>query len=245
MGSLLERLSIRNKLWAMVLLFMAAIVVGSIIDVRTERDVLLGEKRMKTRHLVEAAHSLLAHYYELQKSGALTEETAKVQAIQALKALRYEKVEYFWINDFTTPVPKMIMHPIVPALDGKVLDAEKFNCATSMQAGIDGPVIDTGGKKNLFVAFDEVANQAGSGYVTYDWPKPKAGGGTTDALYPKLSYVMKFDGWNWLVGSGIYIDDVNQAVREQALRNLALVGMTGGLLLLLAGILARSITAPL
>ncbi|HEX8988323.1 MAG TPA: methyl-accepting chemotaxis protein, partial [Rhodocyclaceae bacterium] len=47
------------------------------------------------------------------------------------------------------------------------------------------------------------------------------------------------------VGSGIYIDDVNQAVREQALRNLALVGMTGGLLLLLAGILARSITAPL
>jgi methyl-accepting chemotaxis protein len=245
MFGFLDRLSVRNKIWTMVLLFVSAIVVGSFIDVSTERTLLLSEKRLKTRHLVEAAHSVLAHYYGLQKSGALTEEAAKAQAIQAIKAMRYEQNEYFWLNDFTTPVPKMIMHPTVPALDGKVLDADKFNCATSMQAGIAGPVVETDGKKNLFVAFNEVANRAGSGYVTYDWPKPKSGGGTTDRLFPKLSYVAKFDGWNWLIGSGIYTDDVNQAVQEVAIRNVMLVGLAGALLLAVAGILARSITGPL
>jgi methyl-accepting chemotaxis protein len=245
MSAFLDRLSVRNKIWAMVLLFVAAILAGSIIDIGTARDILMAEKRLKTRHLVESAHSLLAYYHGLEKNGTLTEEAAKAQAMQALKAMRYERSEYFWINDFTTPIPKMIMHPTVPALDGKVLDAEKFNCATSMQAGIDGPVVETNGKKNLFVAFDEVAGKAGAGFVTYDWPKPKAGGGTTDALFPKLSFVMKFDGWNWLVGSGIYIDDVNLAIQQQAMRNMALVGVSGVLLLLLAVILARSITRPL
>jgi methyl-accepting chemotaxis protein len=240
----LDHLSVRNRIRAMVLLFVSAVVVGSVIDVMTSRDILLGEKRLKTRHLVESAHSLLAHYHQLQKSGALSEDEAKVQAIQALKAMRYDQSEYFWINDFTMPFPKMIMHPTVSALDGKVLDAEKFNCATSLQAG-DGPVVPTDGKKNLFVAFNEVANQAGSGFVTYDWPKPKSGGGVTDALFPKLSYVMKFEGWNWLVGSGIYIDDVNQAVHQQLVRNVALVAASATLLLLVAGVLARSITGPL
>jgi methyl-accepting chemotaxis protein len=65
----------------------------------------------------------------------LTEEEAKQQAIAAVKRLRYEKAEYFWINDLGKPVPKMVMHPTVPALDGKVLDEARFNKAISLQAG--------------------------------------------------------------------------------------------------------------
>lgn len=90
----------------------------------------------------------------------MDEAAAQAAATAALKAMRYEDKEYFWINDLATPVPRMVMHPAVPALDGKVLDAERFNCATSQQVGLTGKVIDTGGKKNLFVAFNEVVNQA-------------------------------------------------------------------------------------
>jgi methyl-accepting chemotaxis protein len=106
-------------------------------------------------------------------------------------------------------------------------------------------VIDTGGKKNLFVAFNEVVNQGDSGYVTYDWPKPVAGGGTTTELFPKLSYVRKFGPWGWVVGSGIYIDDVQQAERAQRMKSFSVVLVVGLFLIGIATLLARSITRPL
>ena len=180
------------------------------------KDSLLQDRKEKTRNLVESAHSLVVHYRDLQKSGALEENAAKAAAISAVKAMRYEGKEYFWINDLGTPIPKMLMHATVPALDGKLLDAERFNCATSLQPGVDGPVEATDGRRNLFAAFVDVANKAGRGFVTYNWPKPKEGGGTTTELYPKLSFVMKFDDWGWVIGSGIYIDDVDALFRRQA-----------------------------
>ena len=185
-------MSIRTRILIVIGLAMAALVAIIAFNALQVRSALIAEKQLKTRHLVESAYGVLEFWHAKQKAGAVDEETAKREAAAAIKAMRYEGKEYFWLNDFTVPVPKMIMHPAVPALDGKVLDAEKFNCATSMQAGIDGPVVTTDGKKNLFVAFNEVAGKAGVGYVTYDWPKPVAGGGTTKELYPKMSYVKKF-----------------------------------------------------
>jgi methyl-accepting chemotaxis protein len=148
--------------------------------------------------------------------------------------MRYEQKEYFWLNDLSTPVPKMIMHPTVPALNGKVLDGANFNCATTQQAGIDGPIVPTDGKKNLFVAFNEVVQKSGHGFVTYNWPKPKLGGGTTEELFEKLSYVQKFEPWGWVIGSGIYVDDVNSKFWELALQ-------FGGMVLLVMLLLAATI----
>jgi methyl-accepting chemotaxis protein len=103
----------------------------------------------------------------------------------------------------------------------------------------------TDGKKNLFVAFNEVVQQSGHGFVTYNWPKPKLGGGTTEELFEKLSYVKKFEPWGWVLGSGIYIDDVDQKFWELALQfgSMVLVVM------LILGLMIRwqvaGITRPL
>jgi methyl-accepting chemotaxis protein len=229
----------------MVVLFLASLLLVSAYDIAAVRDVLNAEKKLKTRHLVEGAHSVVGHFHALQQSGQMSEEAARTAAIAALKAMRYEKTEYFWINDLTAPVPKMVMHPTVPALDGKVLDAERFNCATSLQAGLDGEVVATDGKKNLFVAFNEVAGRGGLGYVTYDWPKPKSGGGVTEELFPKLSFVQRFEPWGWVIGSGIYIDDVEEAVRMRALQSLGMVAAVGVALVLLASLIVSNITRPL
>jgi methyl-accepting chemotaxis protein len=245
MRQFLDNLNIRNKIWLMILLFLGAIVVGSAVDVSTIRSTLWAEKELKTRHLVETAYSVLARYYELQKNGTLTEAVARAEAIGTIKALRYEGNEYFWINDLGKPIPTMIMHPTVPSLDGKLLDAEKFNCATSQSFGDTGKVIETGGKKNLFVAFVEVADKSGKGYVTYNWPKPKAGGGASEELYPKLSYVKKFEPWGWMIGSGIYVDDVDATIVARVWHNVALVALSAVIILLIAGVLVRSITRPL
>jgi methyl-accepting chemotaxis protein len=241
----LDNLSIRDKIWLMVALFLGAIIVGSVMDVMEIRHILQSEKQLKTRHLVETAYSVLARYHDLQRSGALSESSARAEAIATIKAMRYEDKEYFWINDRGKPYPTMIMHPTVPALDGKVLDAEKFNCATSQSFGDAAEPVMTDGKKNLFAAFVEVAEKSGKGYVTYNWPKPKSGGGTSDELYPKLSYVKLFEPWGMVIGSGIYVDDVDAAVQHRVWHTAEIVLAATIVLLLLAGMLRRSITRPL
>jgi len=99
------------------------------------------------------------------------------------------------------------------------MDAAQFNSAAN-------------GQKNLFVAFVDVVNQGGQGYITYAWPKPMVGSGVTEQRYPKLSYVKKFAPWGWLIGSGVYVDDVDAAVRREGERNVLLVSGTGIVLML-------------
>ncbi|WP_300454920.1 bacteriohemerythrin [Accumulibacter sp.] len=233
----LRRLSLINRLSLMAVLALLAmlLIVGE--SLWSEHDLLYSDRQVKTRHLVEVATGILEHYHGLQKAGALTEEEARQQAKAAVKRLRYEKTEYFWINDLGKPVPRMVMHPTVPALDGKVLDEARFDKATSLQAGADGPRVRVEGK-NLFVSFNEVVDQAGEGYVEYRWPKPLAGGGVTNELFTKLSYVKKFEPWGWVVGSGIYIDDMERIFLEQAVPSV-LLAIFATLLLLLAGWLIR------
>src|SRR3989338_6727642 len=234
--------SIRTRFLLIMVAFLTGMILIAIYTLQSEKSTLLEDRKVKTRHLVESTYSLLGHYYGLQQKGVLTEDAAKEAALKAIKEMRYEQVEYFWVNDFTTPIPKMLMHPTVPALDGKVLDAEKFNCATSMQGGGDGRIEKTDGKKNLFVAFNEVAGKAGQGFVTYNWPKPKAGGGTTDELYTKLSFVKKFEGWNWLIGSGIYLDNVDNIFWNHAIWLIGIIVAITALIGAVLTMVTRSIT---
>ncbi len=213
-------MSLRGKLMALSAATIAALILLFAVSLNSEKTQLIHDRQEKLRNLVETAHATVTHFEKQAKDGKLSADEAKAAAMNALRDVRYDKVEYFWINDLGKPAPKMIMHPTVPALEGKVLDAERFNKATSMQAGTDGAVTSVNGK-NLFVAFVEIVDAAGHGYVGYQWPRPKAGGGTTEELYPKLSYVKKFEPWGWVIGSGIYIDDVDALFREQATRFLA------------------------
>jgi methyl-accepting chemotaxis protein len=213
-------MSLRGKLMALSAATIAALILLFAVSLNSEKTQLIHDRQEKLRNLVETAHATVAHFEKQAKEGKLSADDAKTAAMNSLRDVRYDKVEYFWINDLGKPAPKMIMHPTVPALEGKVLDAERFNKATSMQAGTDGAVTTVNGK-NLFVAFVEIVDAAGHGYVGYQWPRPKAGGGTTEELFPKLSYVKKFEPWGWVIGSGIYIDDVDALFREQATRFLA------------------------
>jgi methyl-accepting chemotaxis protein len=103
--------------------------------------------------------------------------------------LRYgpENNDYFWINDM---YPKMVIHPYKPQLNGKDLSENK----------------DPNGKR-LFVEFVKVCREKGEGFVEYDWPKYGA-----DKPQPKLSFVKLFKEWNWVVGTGAYIDDIEKTV---------------------------------
>ena len=173
-----------------------------VLDATVRRD-----REQQLVAIVEAATGVVGHYQSMEASGALPRDVAQQQAIAAVKAIRYAGVEYLWINDQGKPIPRMIMHPTVPALDGQVLDKESFNKANGLYPA-DRSTTEALDHANLFVSMVRVSEKFGGGFVSYEWPKPLAQGGTTKELYPKLSYVGSFKPWGWVIGTGVYIDDL-------------------------------------
>ncbi len=123
----------------------------------------------------------------------IAEAALKERAAEMVSALRYgpENKDYFWINDLH---PRMIMHPYKPELNGQDL------------TGYTDP-----NGKHLFVEFVEVCRESGEGFVEYDWPKYGA-----DEPQPKLSFVKRFEPWNWIIGTGLYIDDIEALMARRA-----------------------------
>jgi len=172
-----------------VSLFGVALTVG--LGLNTLYDEMIGNRRVKTQQLVDVAHGVVMHYVSEAKAGRMGTEEAQSAAKSALKGLRYGGSEYFWIQDLT---PRMVMHPIKPELDGKDLSEAK----------------DPTGKR-LFVAFADTVKANKAGFVEYLWPKPGF-----EKPVQKVSYVKGVEDWGWLVGSGIYIDDVAATFQREA-----------------------------
>ncbi len=125
---------------------------------------------------------------------------AMQKAAETISRMFYsDGVGYFWINDTRKPYPSMIMHPISPSLNGRVMDDPKYNCAQ-------------GKDQNLFQAFVEVSSASAThdGFVDYQWPKPGKDG--VSQKQPKLSYVRLFEPWQWIIGTGVYIDDIDRMI---------------------------------
>jgi methyl-accepting chemotaxis protein len=118
-----------------------------------------------------------------------------------IRKIRYGS-EYFWINTADTPVPRMVMHPVRPELDGKPLDAPEFTTAVN------------GTRQNLFSAFRDIAKASGSGYVEYSWPR-RMPDGARGAPGPKLSFVKLYKPLDWVIGTGRHIDDIEAAIAEK------------------------------
>ena len=218
--ALFERISIKGKIALILAAAGLGLVLVAAVSLMSLRAEMMADRQDKTRNVVEVAHSLIAHFEAQERAGALPRVQAQAQAMAALKALRHDGEEYFFITDLA---PRMIMHPIKPELDGTDV---------SRNADPNG--------KLLFREFVRVVEADGAGFVDYLWPKP----GSAQPV-AKLSYVKGFAPWGWLIGSGIYIDDVDVAFREAALR-LAGTGLLIGLTaVLLALLVSRAIVRPL
>ena len=154
----------------------------------------LDRRKTELRHIVALAIASIERYHHQQEEGLLPEAESQRLALETVKAMRYDNgVGYLWINDMSQPYTRMLMHPTIPELDGRLLDDPRFDCVVGTQ-------------QNLFNAFNETCRDHGEGFVDYLWPKPTEDGLTEDRL--KTSYVKQFEPWNWIVGTGVYIDDI-------------------------------------
>ncbi|WP_254413551.1 methyl-accepting chemotaxis protein [Vibrio furnissii] len=217
--SSLRQMSIRARLYLLGGTITLLLLIPLTLLVQDYQDDLMLAKQNQTRHLVESTTSLLNYFYQQQTSGALTEQQAQQQAKQAIAAARYGDEDYFWIHDLT---PTMVMHPFKPQLDGKALSEVK----------------DPNGKA-LFVEMAHRARDQGEGVVYYLWPKP----GAQEAV-EKVSYVKLFKPWGWIVGSGVYIDDVQALVATRLQTVLLQLAIAIAVMLALAYTIGRSITKP-
>ncbi|MCF5142662.1 HAMP domain-containing protein [Pseudomonas sp. PA-6-1D] len=216
----LRSMSISRRLWLILIVAVLMLLTLGLLMLKQIHGDLYQAKRQQTQHVVQTASGVLAYYQNLEKTGVLTREAAQQQALSAVRGLRYDHDDYFWINDLT---PVMIMHAANPKLDGQNLSA----------------IRDPDG----FAVFNEfvlLAKAKGAGIVNYRWPKPGA-----DAPVEKTSYIQLFEPWGWIIGSGVYVDDVQAEFTGQVWK-ASLIGLGIALLMaLLVILIARSIVHPL
>ncbi len=212
--------SIGRRLSLVTLMVLALLGLLLFFCLQIYQQGLMGEKSRQTRAQVETAYSLVAGLEARVRKGELDEASAKAEALALIKGLRYGADDYFWINDSH---PTMVMHPMKPELDGKDL------------SGVE----DKQGLR-LFVAFADLARAQGGGEVAYYWPKP----GVEEPVR-KVSYIKRFAPWDWIIGTGVYVDDV-EAQYQEVLRTLLGIGLVLAILLFaVVGLIVRSIVVPL
>ncbi|KOG92276.1 chemotaxis protein [Aeromonas caviae] len=217
---MLRQWSIGRRLSLVTLMVLALLGLLLFFCLQIYQQGLMGEKSRQTQAQVETAYSLVAGLEARVRKGELDEASAKADALALIKGLRYGNDDYFWINDSH---PTMVMHPMKPELDGKDL------------SGVE----DKQGLR-LFVAFADLARAQGAGEVAYYWPKPGV-----DEPVRKISYIKRFAPWDWIIGTGVYVDDVEAQYRE-VLHTLLGIGLVLALLLFaVVGLIVRSIVVPL
>jgi methyl-accepting chemotaxis protein len=208
-------LSVFKKLLSIGILTFLAIALLSAYFIINQKNVMLKEKKAKLTNLIEMSYSLVDSEYQQFKDGKIDEKTAKETAKKLLKSLRFDETNYVFINNDSEETPRIIMHPIDESLVNATLDAEKFNNAFSIEHGDKVQKLDN---MNMFKAFVKVANENGKGFVKYTWPKA-----SSTELVPKLSYLQKFDQWGWVIGTGIYIDDIDADFNDNIIKAAGII----------------------
>jgi len=154
------------------------------------KSALFERRRAENQHLVEAVFGIMTHFQTLEQRG-LPRPEAQKGALAVLRGLRFEDQNYFWVNDLE---PRMVLHPTRPELDGQSLANFK----------------DPNGKA-FFSEMAALAREKGQGFVEYSFTRP----GQKEVV-PKISFVKRFAPWDWVIGCGVYLDDVEaEALRMQ------------------------------
>jgi methyl-accepting chemotaxis protein len=218
--NLLRNFPISKRLWLIPMVAVAMLFVLGMLMIQQVRTDLYKGKEVMTQNIVETANGILTYYHQLEASGTLTTAEAQKAAMDQIRVLRYGQNDYFWINDMA---PTMVMHAMKPELEGQNLSNLK----------------DPNGKA-LFNEMVKIARLQGAGLVDYMWAKP----GEQDPV-AKISYVELFKPWGWIIGTGIYVDDVEAEFQNYLVR-FSIIGLAIAVLMaVLVAILIRSITQPL
>lgn len=181
---------LKNIILPAILTLALFIVALSVFLIPYFEETLIERKRENIRQLTQVAWGVLNEATEEVENGQLTLEQAQTLAKNRISAMRYgpENKDYFWIQDTS---PKILMHPYRTDLNNQ--DVSEFRDAQGTR---------------IFVEFVDLVMEQGEGYISYVWQWKDE----TDRLEPKESYIRIFEPWGWIIGTGIYVNDVQAEI---------------------------------
>jgi len=193
----------------------AGLIVGFLIPGFEKR--MMEKKCEMIRELTISAISVMEYYHQQADNNAITADSAKKQSLETIRKMRYGDglKDYFWITDYH---PVMVMHPYRTDLEGH--DLTRF--------------YDPHGKA-MFVEFVQTTAETGSGFVEYMWQWKD----DSQRIVPKMSYVQRFEPWQWIVGTGVYIEDVKTEIARMEREALLISGAIGLAIMILLIFLTR------
>ncbi|MDO6705601.1 methyl-accepting chemotaxis protein [Photobacterium sp. 1_MG-2023] len=213
----LGNISIKIKLQLLVAIAAGMIVSVCIYNLALQRTAAFQEREGKLRAQVETAQSIIQYF--AGQASELGQTQAQQMAKKAIEQLRYDSDNYFWI---TNPRQQVILHPLKPELNGA-----------------DASSIRDGSGQYHWQEMARIAASDGQGFLDYTWRAPDG------RLHDKISYVLYFPQWDWILGSGILVSDIE----DEFYFNLAKeAGFAAVAILILGGLgylLARDIVIPL
>jgi len=213
-------MTIQKKLWLLAASAALGIALLTVLFLMSERKLLLDDRQNGVRQAVDSVYGVLENYQQRVARGELTQEQARGEALVMVRGLRYGAGDYFWINDMDA---RMLMHPAKPELVGKDF--------------MHSP--DANGKLYFAEIVATARREKDGGYVAYMWEK------TPGHPVAKISFVRGFAPWGWVIGSGVYLDDV-QAQFIARMTDFALgAALLAAVLLAFCIRIARSITRPM
>lgn len=177
-------------------------------------------KKEMMRSTVEVGHSVLKSYNDMVNEGKLTLAEAQKQAADELNKLRYSGKEYYYAYDFEGVT--------------KILGSDVSKLGTNR---ID--LVDKKGNKFVREIISTGKDQK-EGFVTYYYPKLGE-----EIPLPKLAYVKLFEPWGWILGTGLYTDDIEKEIAGYELKIYIAIAVVILLVLLIGYFIARKITNPI
>ena len=207
------------KLMSTAVLALLGFVILSWVALGELRQTMLDDRLSKVEALTQVAAGIIKSYDERARAGEFDEATARAQAIETLRQIRYQGQEYYFVY---TADGTAVMVPPKPEREGKnFIDAKDADGVPYIRHLVDGA-------------------KAGGGKVFYTFPRPNS-----DLPVAKVSFASLYQPWGWIVGTGVYLDDVGAEFQAAAWR-FGLIALAVTLVsLVLAGLLARGIAGPI
>lgn len=217
---MLKNLRIKTRLLAIVAVAVLGQILVCWLVLSSLKQSILEEKHLSTVYLSQVAVAIVNNYYMKVERGELDEAQGKQQALVELKSLRYKENDYYFVIDQKVT---MLMHPFRPELDGKDVAGFKDKQGEPLFQNMADGVVDDG-----------------SHSVFYNWPKPGA-----EEQVPKISHVELFKPWGWIIGTGIYIDDVDASFNEIAVQLAVLASLVVLFMAALSWYVTHSVVKPM
>jgi methyl-accepting chemotaxis protein len=211
--------SINSRILLIPIIALIALIAAGLVSIRTIANVTLEEHQARARAVTDAAAKIIEFYEGKAARGEMTDDAAQSLAKEALRAVRYDGSEYV----------------IARRLDGVIVINGLFRDREGT------PSFESKDSEGTYFGRDMVkAAEAGGGFNYYLWPKTPNTPPVRKATYSKLTH-----GWKWVVGSGVYLDEVDAATWASAVNTALMIGAVALLTFAAAFWLGRRITRPI